>query len=163
MRPRSFVNNLLLLVLAVLVDTTCIARPSAETMDIKLVFPETFRGAVVFKFGKDDGADLVKDKGAIVINIETDGVMEFKGENLFNSWHSICATFADGTPMPVHGRELELAADEVGFRSLGSTEEGSEAWSVVGDAQDAKLARMAMHGYSPDDPLVKRLMERGDF
>jgi len=70
-----------------------------------------------------------------------------KGELPTLSWHKSLARYADGRPIPVPGPSISVSDDVIAFGGLGVKNDNTEAWYLVGRANQMQDAMNRFYGF----------------
>ncbi len=70
-----------------------------------------------------------------------------KGELPTLSWHQSLARYADGRSIPVPGPPISVSDDVIAFRGLGVKNDNTEAWYLVGRANQMQDAMNRFYGF----------------
>ena len=117
---------------------------------VRFVLPEGFHGVFQISEDRQQGVDLVKSNGMLLVIVPTNGLAVVKDWSFLTVWHSETAVFPDGKLIS----EEDYDTNAVALHGLFS--QGHTNWVLVGTLREARIAgsRVGKHM-----PLARPLTE----
>ena len=101
---------------------------------VRFVLPEGFHGVFQISEDRQQGVDLVKSNGMLLVIVPTNGLVVVKDWSFLSVWHSEAAVFPDGELIS----EEDYDTNAVVLHGLFS--EGHTYWALVGTDREARIA-----------------------
>jgi hypothetical protein len=115
--------------------------------EVVYVFPDNFRGVLIFEGQVADGEVVKATNGVRVFNVPNSGKLKIHGPLPTRAWHSPSARFKSGEiiPIPFANGTGPVSNDVIALRPIG-TGGRSVDWYVVGTYNEAAKAHEDMTG-----------------
>jgi hypothetical protein len=116
-------------------------------MTLEFVVPTGFSGVIKLKARSSEGIELRPTNQWITLVFPASGELEIKGKLPTLEWHKPVARFADGKSIPIPGPAASVPDDAVALRGLGKKNDNTEAWYLVGRADQMQDAMDQFRGF----------------
>jgi hypothetical protein len=104
--PARVVVDVVLCVVGVVV-LNVFAGCERKALCVHFIIPIGYRGAFLVHTGQSSGVLLQEKDGVVTCVIPKSGVLDVRGDGPFYYWHTVRASFDNGTPIPIGSYEAE--------------------------------------------------------